>query len=289
MTNRVAQYVKIQFSASLLMFVAYFREGCHGMNSMADKNSLITVSLLSACLSLLGCSSAPKQSQTTENVHKPSSITRPVSERPKHNADQARPASTGSPKSDNRTVPSQELPKVQPHQVARDYRVSGPSAGSGSSTAEEDAKGSAAAGKSTLTEQERVTVMENELDASLTDFDGKLLKEKELLDKRRRSARSQASAGEARTTSGSHADDPRSVESSGNLTGAGMSAQDTPAEHDESPSRVPRRSGAVSGMPDGKDDDIVARQLREAAEQETDPELKKKLWEEYRNYKLGSL
>jgi hypothetical protein len=33
------------------------------------------------------------------------------------------------------------------------------------------------------------------------------------------------------------------------------------------------------------DDDIVARQLREAAEKETDPELKKKLWEEYRRYK----
>jgi len=35
------------------------------------------------------------------------------------------------------------------------------------------------------------------------------------------------------------------------------------------------------------DDDIVARQLREAAEKETDPELKKKLWEEYRKYKAG--
>ena len=35
-------------------------------------------------------------------------------------------------------------------------------------------------------------------------------------------------------------------------------------------------------------DDIVARQLREAAEKETDPELKKKLWEEYYKYKKGS-
>ena len=34
-------------------------------------------------------------------------------------------------------------------------------------------------------------------------------------------------------------------------------------------------------------DDIVARQLREAAEKESDPELKKKLWEEYRKYKEG--
>ena len=39
---------------------------------------------------------------------------------------------------------------------------------------------------------------------------------------------------------------------------------------------------------DGNDDDIVARQLREAAELETDPELKEKLWEEYRRYKKGT-
>jgi hypothetical protein len=35
----------------------------------------------------------------------------------------------------------------------------------------------------------------------------------------------------------------------------------------------------------GVDDDIVARQLREAAEKETDPVLKEKLWDEYRKYK----
>ena len=34
-----------------------------------------------------------------------------------------------------------------------------------------------------------------------------------------------------------------------------------------------------------KDDDIVARQLREAAEKETDPVLKEKLWKEYEAYK----
>ena len=40
-------------------------------------------------------------------------------------------------------------------------------------------------------------------------------------------------------------------------------------------------------IPDGSDDDIVARQLREAAENEQDPELREKLWEEYRKYKEG--
>lgn len=49
-------------------------------------------------------------------------------------------------------------------------------------------------------------------------------------------------------------------------------------------------SGQQAGRPAGsdQDDDIVARQLREAAEKETDPELKKKLWKEYEDYKKAS-
>lgn len=46
--------------------------------------------------------------------------------------------------------------------------------------------------------------------------------------------------------------------------------------------------GQPPDIPDGSDDDVVARQLREAAEKETDPELKKKLWEEYKKYKRGT-
>ena len=42
------------------------------------------------------------------------------------------------------------------------------------------------------------------------------------------------------------------------------------------------------GIPSGDDDDIVARRLRRAAEQETDPELKEKLWKEYIEYKKNS-
>jgi hypothetical protein len=39
---------------------------------------------------------------------------------------------------------------------------------------------------------------------------------------------------------------------------------------------------------DKQDDDIVARQLREAAENETDPELREKLWEKYEEYKKNT-
>ena len=56
------------------------------------------------------------------------------------------------------------------------------------------------------------------------------------------------------------------------------------------------RGGTASGagpgsippdIPDGSDDDVVARQIREAAMKETDPELRKALWDEYRKYKKG--
>jgi hypothetical protein len=39
---------------------------------------------------------------------------------------------------------------------------------------------------------------------------------------------------------------------------------------------------------DGRDDDVVARQLREAAMNEKDPAIREKLWEEYREYKKGT-
>ena len=38
-------------------------------------------------------------------------------------------------------------------------------------------------------------------------------------------------------------------------------------------------------IPNGEGDDIIARQIREAAVKEQDPELREKLWEEYRKYK----
>ena len=37
----------------------------------------------------------------------------------------------------------------------------------------------------------------------------------------------------------------------------------------------------------GSDNDIVARRLRKAAEQETDPALRAKLWKEYKDFRRG--
>jgi hypothetical protein len=47
------------------------------------------------------------------------------------------------------------------------------------------------------------------------------------------------------------------------------------------PSRAPPEGG------EGRADDVVARQIREAAMAEEDPKVRERLWEEYRRYKRG--
>ena len=80
---------------------------------------------------------------------------------------------------------------------------------------------------------------------------------------------SDGSAGES--TPGDGGSTEEGGDSSGAVGGSGPGATGS--------DRVPDDIG------DGSDDDIVARQLREAAMTEEDPELREKLWEEYRRYK----
>lgn len=82
------------------------------------------------------------------------------------------------------------------------------------------------------------------------------------------------------------------------MAGGSGGSPDAPSE-DATPAS---RGGAIGGDPaaiddngrvpsdvgDGGDDDIVARQLREAAMQEEDPALRERLWDEYRTYKSGT-
>ena len=82
----------------------------------------------------------------------------------------------------------------------------------------------------------------------------------------------EGASGQTRTTAG------------GGDAGGGMGGR----QSGQGSSSGGRRGGVPRDIPDGDDDDVVARQLREAAEKETSPELKEKLWEEYRRYKQGT-
>jgi hypothetical protein len=147
------------------------------------------------------------------------------------------------------------------------------------------------------TRAETTRRMLDQFNGSLGDFDERLLREQERV-KTRTPHDDSANGGSANRASGAvdgQVGDEESLENgqadkeagrekpgdeSGKQTtgtGAGAAGRPSPGAG----SRIP------DDIPDGSDDDVVARQLREAAEKETDPELKKKLWEEYRRYKAG--
>ncbi len=178
------------------------------------------------------------------------------------------------------------------------------------------------------TDDEKVALLDAELGSSLSEFDEKLLREQKELAAKSRSASAGESGDQSEPGDGASgkAGDGRGVgekaagESRGEAgesasgSAAGSSGKDGESERQgesgeqggtgdegaEGNEQVASAGGASGDgrhagtiptppdIPDGKDDDIVARQLREAAENEQDPELRKKLWEEYRKYKNRS-
>jgi hypothetical protein len=145
---------------------------------------------------------------------------------------------------------------------------------------------------------DEVTALDRQLNASLTKFDGMLLREMNEI-RAGSSKRLQDLATEAADAAKRLRQKGLDVETSGSKT-AGETREDGPAEDRES--AADRKGGQTASRDssgkggegpkrtDGRraeyaDDDIVARQLREAAENETDPELKEKLWKEYEEYK----
>ena len=147
------------------------------------------------------------------------------------------------------------------------------------------------------TDAERAAVLDAELNAELGEFDQRLLREQE----RVKAARPPAAGGGGQGGAGS-ATEGAEGGSSGDLADSGEPGVTGEPRENGDLAAPPTTSGAAGGpgqqttiegqpndVPDGSDDDIVARQFREAAERETDPETKKKLWEEYRNYKQGTL
>ena len=157
---------------------------------------------------------------------------------------------------------------------------------------------------------------EQELERSLQEFDEKILRElEETQQQRQENARQKAalrsdseleaegeSEGEGESESQQSAEGEGNEGSEGGKETASTSGQQTSGGSDEAPagqetantteqkeSGTQEREGSASTqtatIPTGDDDDVIARQLREAAEAETDPEVKEKLWEEYRKYK----
>jgi hypothetical protein len=153
------------------------------------------------------------------------------------------------------------------------------------------------------TDAERAAALDAELDADLGEYDQRLLREQE----RVKAARPRSAGGGGQGGAGSAAEGGEGTEGgrSGDLADNGDPGATGESRENGDLAAPPPASGAAGGeaggaghqaavkdqpkdIPDGSGDDIVARQLREAAERETDPELKRKLWEEYRKYKQGT-
>jgi len=157
------------------------------------------------------------------------------------------------------------------------------------------------------TSDERRAALDKRLNDSLGSFDADLRTEQQRVAQERDTRRATAAAGSA-------AAEGQSGDKSADASGS--SATEGPAPDADKPAGTHRRgdtsrrrdtsgdlksekaskkpddnagNGATAReIPDGTDDDVVARRLRQAAEQETDPELKEKLWQEYIDYKINA-
>jgi len=132
------------------------------------------------------------------------------------------------------------------------------------------------------TSEERRAAIEERLEQSLGSFDAQLKQEQERIAKERE-ARVAADAGTA-SPEGPSTDGPRGRRA------AAEGGQRSGDLHSIKQEGANAGGGSGNGrsareIPDGSDDDIIARRLRKAAEQETDPELRDKLWHEYLEYK----
>ncbi|MEH6592351.1 MAG: hypothetical protein V7746_18950 [Halioglobus sp.] len=146
--------------------------------------------------------------------------------------------------------------------------------------------GTGTGGNGTLTHAEQVAILDAQLERGTGEFDAMILEEQA---EQRRAARERAAR-----QSTSVPDEAATGESGGTMagggysTGGGMPGAALPGSGGGGASEVPQNTAKYpppADIPSGGDDDVVARQLREAAMRETDPAVREKLWEEYRKYK----
>jgi hypothetical protein len=99
---------------------------------------------------------------------------------------------------------------------------------------------------------------------------------------RQHTPRNTASGGGAQ--SGSDGNMDSSDDTGDYSTGGGMGGSSVRTGDMEMPENT-AKFPPPADIPSGNNDDVFARQLREAAMRETDPEFREKLWDEYRKYK----
>lgn len=146
--------------------------------------------------------------------------------------------------------------------------------------------GSGGTGTGPLTPAEQVAILDARLESGSGDFDRIILEEQA----RQRSARRSSTRPDAPEpeddggAAGSREQGPygEEVATAGGYGSRGSGSVNTPGG---APPANSAKYPPPADIPSGNDDDVVARQLREAAMREPDPAVREKLWDEYRKYK----
>jgi len=137
------------------------------------------------------------------------------------------------------------------------------------------------------TSAEQARILHEELGNKTGEFDAMILAEQAA---QRQASRQQVSS---HATPGSQSDADQGMQGEGTdtgdfSTGGGMGGSSASSGSVGIPQNTAKYEPPAD-IPSGNHDDVVARQLREAAMREPDPELREKLWDEYRKYTgLGS-
>ena len=144
------------------------------------------------------------------------------------------------------------------------------------------------AGSGPLTPAEQVAVLDAELERGTGEFDAMILEEQAA---QRRETRERGASGEAQEAGaqggGGGIDGGDVLADAGEAAGA-YSTGGGMGGASRGGGEIPKDTAKYpppEDIPDGNDDDVVARQLREAAMREPDPAIREKLWDEYRKYK----
>lgn len=139
------------------------------------------------------------------------------------------------------------------------------------------------------TQDEQLAALDAELDAGLSAFDERMRRARKAAEAERDSATGGGGASYGEVDGRGRRVDIPETRGAGGGADRGSGLGNTPDYSGEAASGNQQVSALITppDLPDGRDDDIVARQLREAASKETDPILREKLWEEYRKYKAG--
>jgi hypothetical protein len=158
-----------------------------------------------------------------------------------------------------------------------------------------------------MTAEDRRAQIDRRFDETFAVFDERMRKEQEAASQERAARGTGSGEGSAAAAGESGSAPEAGAAGAGAATGNGQESggEGEPGGRGESAggeSTTRGSGGGVGGgtlggsgpntppvdIPDGRDDDIVARQLREAAMKEADPELRERLWEEYRQYKKST-